>query len=86
MGANLSVMELLCVAEIDGRTATGAVPIDRELWGEADEETREVFRQKARAQFRRAAAVQLGVELSEGDVASLPVTAEGEPVQIRVLQ
>jgi hypothetical protein len=77
-------INLRCVAEVvgDGRTATGLVPITRQLWETADQEQRDRFMSEAREQFRQAVQRQLGYELLDEDVALVPVTLEEEPVQI----
>lgn len=77
-------MVLRCVAEVvgDGRTATGQVPITRELWETSSPDRRDEFRAEAREQFRQAVQRQLGYKLLAEDVALVPVTVDDEPVQI----
>lgn len=78
-------MELLCVAVVNGRTATGRASVPADSWESADGQKREGFRAQARWDFQRAASNQLGVDLADEEVSELPVTVVpdvAEPIPV----
>lgn len=74
-----SVIELRCVAEVGGRTATGLLPVRQADWDNADETRRDELRALARREFQRAARVQLGVELTDEQISDVRVRPSTEP-------
>lgn len=66
-------VQLRCVAVVNGRTATGLVPVRRDLWEEMSEAERDEWRMTARREFQRASRVQLGVELTDEEISAVRV-------------
>ncbi|MFE9003042.1 hypothetical protein ACFYOY_13015 [Streptomyces sp. NPDC007875] len=70
------LIHLRCAGTVGDDEAFVRLPIAREIWDEADEQLRDLFRARARRELQDFAHREAGVTLSDSYVASLPVEVE----------